>query len=104
MSKSTRSKLRFDYSKFHSTSDKVEINETMPGGSEDETNNENNEYIEKLIIDIESISCDIDDFIEEHQIVYSLSSNEFTIYLNKINELRSLYRKKHIELKRICNE
>ena len=104
MRRSSRIKSQIDYNLYNSTGNKVKKVDINQLPSLFETIALNDNKMDNLIIEIETISDDINDFLEENFIYEGMVVDEMDSVIERINELRTMFRRKHKELKPICEE
>ena len=103
MHRSSRNIARIDYKTLHETGDKVDICEISELFEELSFKDQEDQVMDTLLLDIETLFDDINDFIEENPVVPNvLTLQEIDDQVNKLETLRSLYRRKHKELQKAC--
>ena len=119
-----RNKKRIDYKKLNETGEKVpvevenqeaeevaEISSLLRGISisEDLQNmhqedNMEKQKIDSLKVDESTLAEDVDDFIDENEIDQSSTLEEIDVKINRMEQLRTSYRRLHNELKTLLQE
>ena len=115
---------RIDYKKFSKTGVKVQVEEQNQEVEEvteissllrsisisedlqniDQKDNMQKQKIDSLKIDESTVAEDVDDFIDENEIDQSSTLEQIDTKINRMEQLRTSYRKRHNELKKLLQE
>ena len=97
---------RIDYNSLHNTGiKKIKSNDVLDLSDQfNELKISEPTKMDNILIEIETITADIHDFFEENVISTNHSLDDIDNIIEKINDKRTKFRRKHNELKRLCTD